>query len=84
MTDAQSRGLVLAFSDASTAVDVLIRTAGHVVSEHQRLTEDGRWEDLGRDLVAFVYRRAGPCGNQVHLALEYLLATARRESHGSF
>lgn len=76
--------LVLAFPDPRVAADFLIRTAGHVLSEQRRLTDDGQWGDLRRDLIAFIQHRAEPTGDQVHLTLEYLLATARQEPYGSF
>lgn len=79
MTAAVSQQLVLDFPDTSVAADFLIRTAGHVVSEQQRLTDNGRWDDLRRDLTTFVQRRSEATGERVHLTLEYLLATARQE-----
>lgn len=79
MTDAVSQQLVLAFPGTSSAADFLIRTAGHVVSEQRRLTDNGRWDDLRLDLTTFVQHRAEAAGEKVHLTLEYLLATARQE-----
>lgn len=79
VTAAVPQRLVLAFPDAWATVDFLIRTAGHVVTEQQRLTDNGRWKDLRRDLVAFVQHRGESTGGQVHLTLEYLLATAHPE-----
>jgi len=69
----------LDFPDAPAAADFLIRTAGHVVSEQQRLTDNGRWDDLHHDLVSFVQQRADPTSNTPRLTLEYLLATASKQ-----
>jgi len=69
----------LDFPNAPAAADFLIRTAGHVVSEQQRLTDGGRWDDLHHDLVSFVQHRAEPTANTPRLTLEYLLATATKQ-----
>jgi SAM-dependent methyltransferase len=50
-------------------VDFLIDTAGHVLAERERLEQEGRWQDLRRDLEAVVDARP---------AAQYLLAGARR------
>jgi SAM-dependent methyltransferase len=71
--------LALDFPDAPAAADFLVRTAGHVVSEQQRLTDDGRWDDLRHDLVRFVRHRADPNSKTLRLTLEYLLATASKQ-----
>jgi len=71
--------LALDFPDAPAAADFLVRTAGHVVSEQQRLTDDGRWDDLRHDLVRFVRHRADPNSKALRLTLEYLLATASKQ-----
>lgn len=83
ITAAEPRRLALAFPDASAAADFLIRTAGHVLSQQQRLSDDGRWEDLRHDLLAFVQARAEPTRDQTHLALEYVLVTAHLKAYGS-
>ncbi|OYD70679.1 class I SAM-dependent methyltransferase [Rhodococcus sp. OK302] len=66
------------FSAASDAADFLIRTAGHVVSEQDRLIADDRWDDLHQDLCRFIEQRAERCGNDLGLPLDYLLASAIR------
>ena len=71
--------LALCFSDRSAAVQFLIRTAGHVVSERSRLDQEGRWKQLVTDLGALVAERddAGVDGvHGVELRCEYLLALA--------
>ena len=37
---------MLRFADPSAGAGFLIRTAGHVISEQQRLTQEGRWNAL--------------------------------------
>ena len=80
VTDTSSRGLVLTFPSAPAAAEFLVQTAGHVVSERQRLTASDRWDDLRQDMVSFVNERAEVVGDQLHLTLQYLLCTARRAS----
>ena len=55
--------LPIEFPDREAAVDFLVRTAGHVVAERERLTQQGRWQSLLTDLGALVEQRdegAGP------------------------
>ncbi len=80
LTATSVQRLAVDFPDAPAAADFLIRTAGHVVSEQQRLTDDGRWDDLRHDLVRFVQHRADPNSATLRLTLEYLLATASKRS----
>jgi SAM-dependent methyltransferase len=70
--------VVLHFPDVTGAVELLLGTAGHVVSERERLTAEGRWEDLRGDLRAFVQQRGERSERRLELALEYLLALAVR------
>ena len=79
LTATSVQRLVLDFPNTPAAADFLIRTAGHVVSEQQRLTDNGRWDDLRHDLVSFVQHRAEPTTNTLRLTLEYLLATATKQ-----
>jgi len=79
LTAASVQRLAVDFPDAPAAADFLIRTAGHVVSEQQRLTDNGRWDELRYDLVSFVQQRADPNSNTLRLTLEYLLATASKQ-----
>lgn len=79
LTATSVQRLALDFPDAPGAADFLIRTAGHVVSEQQRLTDDSRWDGLRHDLVRFVQHRADPIVNTLRLTLEYLLATASKQ-----
>jgi len=79
LTATSVQRLALDFPNAPAAADFLIRTAGHVVSEQQRLTDGGRWDDLHHDLVSFVQHRAEPTANTLRLTLEYLLATATKQ-----
>jgi len=79
LTATSVQRLALDFPDAPAAADFLVRTAGHVVSEQQRLTDGGRWDDLHHDLVSFVQHRAEPTADTLRLTLEYLLATATKQ-----
>jgi len=74
---AQPRRLALTCNDAAAA-DFFIRPAGRVVAERRRLTDQGRWEALRREPTAFVHGRAETGEQEIRLALDYLLATARR------
>lgn len=58
------------------AANFLVRTAGHIIGEQQRLIRAGRWDDLHHDLAAFVEQRAELLGDHLDVTLEYLLATA--------
>lgn len=71
--------LVLTFPDAAAGAAFLIRTAGHIVSEQQALTQAGRWNDLHHDLTTFVQQRATATGDHLNLTMDYLLATAINE-----
>jgi SAM-dependent methyltransferase len=71
-----TQGLTIEFADSAAAADFLIRTAGHLVNEQERLTASGRWQELHDDLIAFVERRAEVAHDQLRLRLQYLLATA--------
>lgn len=72
-----ARGRVfLRFADGAAGADFLIRTAGHVVNEHDRLIAEDRWSAVQEDLSAFVEERAERTGSHVDLALDYLLVTA--------
>ncbi len=66
----------LRFPDAAVGAAFLIRTAGHVISEQQRLSGQGRWEDLHRDLTSFVDERGEHSDGHRDLPLDYLLASA--------
>jgi ubiquinone/menaquinone biosynthesis C-methylase UbiE len=72
--------ITLYFVDASQAADFLIRTAGHVVSEQQRLESEGRWDDLRHDLTDFVTQHAEPTTHGIELPLDDLLSLASNEN----
>jgi SAM-dependent methyltransferase len=69
--------LDLPVESAERGADLLINTAGHVVSARERLVADRRWDDLWASVAEFVQGRAksSPVGDVVRL--EYLLALAR-------
>jgi SAM-dependent methyltransferase len=66
--------LELSWSDAEVAADFLIRTAGHVICERDRLLREGRWSAMVTELTQFVTRWADDHG--VRVALEYGTVTA--------
>ena len=74
---ATRKSLSLSLPDRTEAVDFLIRTAGHVVSEQPRLQREGRWRQLRADLAELVAARdEGSDG--VELRCEYLVVVAER------
>jgi hypothetical protein len=74
---ANGESLSLALAAREEAVDFLIRTAGHVVSEQPRLQREGRWQQLRDDLAQLVaVRDEGSDG--VELRCEYLVVVATR------
>ncbi|MEV7989850.1 class I SAM-dependent methyltransferase [Micromonospora sp. NPDC085948] len=68
--------LGLSFANADAATSLLIDTAGHVVTERDRLVAQGRWEALRADLRSFVGDRGVADGGRFRLEVEYLLTTA--------
>lgn len=78
LATASPQRVTLHFADATAGADFLLRTAGHVVSEQERLTHDGRWNDLRQDLSDFVEERAARAGDHLDLSLDYLLASATK------
>ncbi|MEU7613992.1 class I SAM-dependent methyltransferase [Micromonospora sp. NPDC049204] len=68
--------LGLSFANADAATSLLIDTAGHVVTERDRLVAQGRWEALRADLRSFVGDRGVADGGRLRLEVEYLLTTA--------
>lgn len=78
LTTSSTRRLTLRFPDAGAGADFLIRTAGHILSEQERLTRQGRWSELHHDLADFVEERAEHPGGHLDLALDYLLASATK------
>jgi 2-polyprenyl-3-methyl-5-hydroxy-6-metoxy-1,4-benzoquinol methylase len=70
--------LSLSLPDEAAAVDFLIRTAGHVVSEQPRLVREGRWQQLRVDLDQLVASWNQDPGAGVELLCEYLVVVAER------
>ena len=73
-----TESLSLCFDDRSEAVDFLIRTAGHVLSEQPRLEREGRWQQLRDDLEQLVAARDRAPGSPVELMCDYLVVVAER------
>ena len=69
--------LTLSLPDRAAALDFLIATAGHVVSEQPRLQREGRWEQLRADLAGLVAAR-DEGGDGTELRCEYLVVVAER------
>ncbi|MFD3704387.1 class I SAM-dependent methyltransferase [Nocardia sp. NPDC058658] len=80
LTATSTSRITLPFTSSEDAADFLIRTAGHVVSEQDRLTSEGRWDALRQDLCGFVEQRAESRSDHLNLSLDYLLASAIRTS----
>lgn len=78
LTKVSAQRVTLQFPDATAGAGFLIRTAGHVVSEQQRLLAKGRWEDLHQDLTRFVDERGEQSEGRLGLALDYMLASAAK------
>ncbi|MGV9745607.1 hypothetical protein ACWDTG_11905 [Rhodococcus zopfii] len=70
LTATSSGRVTLRFSSSEEAADFLVRTAGHVVSEQDRLTAEARWDELHHDLRRFVEQRAEHSGNHLVLPLD--------------
>lgn len=70
--------LLLSFANRAEAVEFLIRTAGHVLSEQPRLHHEGRWQQLRGDLDHLVAMRDEGDDDDVNLRCEYLLLAAER------
>ncbi|MFD4404607.1 class I SAM-dependent methyltransferase [Nocardia sp. NPDC058499] len=76
LTATSSGRVTLRFSSSEEAAGFLIRTAGHVMREKDRLAAEGRWDELHRDLRRFVEQRAKHHRDHLVLPLDYLLASA--------
>ena len=68
--------MTLSFASAREGASFLSDTAGHVLSEQDRLERLGTCADLHRQLTNFVHARAEMSENGIALNLDYLLATA--------
>jgi SAM-dependent methyltransferase len=71
--------LVLSAPDRMNAAAFLVKTAGNVLAERERLERSGRWGALLAAVSGLVTERnAGVAGGNVALPCEYLLVEARR------
>ena len=73
-----TESISLAVRDRAEAVDLLIRTAGHVLSEQPRLQREGRWDQLRCDLAQLVASRDQGADDGVELRCEYLVVVGER------
>jgi SAM-dependent methyltransferase len=74
------RSLAMDFDSDVQAADFLVRTAGNVIAERERLTQQGRWVDMQAAVQALVQTRSQPTNGRPRIVFGYLLATlARRE-----
>lgn len=71
--------LDLSFEHPRAAADFLIRTAGHIVSERDRLLAADQWLSLRQDLVTFVEQNAESHPTGLMLSLDYVIALAGRD-----
>lgn len=76
LLESRTQQLFLRFDDVKEAADFLIRTAGHIVSEEPRITDQGRWQALQDNMITFVAQHLQSGSRGPQLQLEYLLATA--------
>jgi ubiquinone/menaquinone biosynthesis C-methylase UbiE len=67
--------VVLTFADATTGALFLITTAGHILSERERLMRLGTWGDLQDSLAKLVSDRGEPSDDGIEIKLDYLMAT---------
>jgi SAM-dependent methyltransferase len=74
--EARRERLTLAFADRLAAVGFLVRTAGHVLAERERLEAEGRWPQLLAALGGLVAERGAVGPGGLSLTLEYLLCRA--------
>jgi SAM-dependent methyltransferase len=70
----------LTFDDIGDVVDFLVRTAGHVMAEQERLTDEGRWRDLRAGVGDLVGQRGHMIQGKVSVDLAYLLALIQPSS----
>jgi SAM-dependent methyltransferase len=73
VSDARHERLVARFADREAAVDMLVRSAGHLFAERAALEAEGRWADALAALAALVDERDAGAGAEVVLELEHLI-----------
>jgi len=66
--------LTLTFESATLATQFLIRTAGNVIDERERLTQQGRWEDVHAAVHGLVESRGRREDGEHRIDFRYLLA----------
>ena len=72
--------LTMTFADANEGALFLIDTAGHIISERDRLIRRGVWGDLQDGLANLLDHRGQRSDNGIDVRLDYLLATAVKPS----
>ena len=78
LVDAVPEHVTLTFADATEGAMFLIATAGHVISERDRLTLLKEWNPLQDRLANLVIERDDPCDDGIEVRLGYLMATAAK------
>lgn len=78
VASSSTQHLTMTFADVTDAADFLVRTAGHVIAERERLTTEGRWRDLVAAMEELVHDRSRHHADGVDIDFVYLLATAGR------
>jgi len=77
LEDTSRETVELRFADATDAVDLLVRSAGHVMAERDRLVREGTWDDVTGAVTDLVRERDTADGPGVRLELDYLAVVAR-------
>jgi SAM-dependent methyltransferase len=73
-----SESLMTTFDSDQQATDFLVRTAGNVIAERERLVAEGRWIDLNAAVARLVEARGEAVGSgRRGVELSYLLTTMR-------
>jgi hypothetical protein len=68
----------MTFADVPDAADFLVRTAGHVIAERERLRAEDRWRDLMAAMEELANDRGQHHATGVDINFVYLLAMAGR------
>jgi SAM-dependent methyltransferase len=73
-----TENVTMTFADVPDAADFLVRTAGHVIAERERLTAEDRWRDLMAAMEELANDRGQHHATGVDINFVYLLAMAGR------
>lgn len=73
----QTADLEIVLPDAASAASLLIETAGHLIAERNRLTQQGRWQQLRQAVASFVRDQADPTPDGLLIKLAYRITIAQ-------